>query len=148
MSLHKLFNAAQRWQMYLHSNDNYTLILGAEVGKSRHSLVWLLCGIVSLHRLSSRHRAAISWLCKNALFFYTMPNLHFTHYIYSYWVLQSLHKDVVFATVNLPCYLIAWPPVNIFTPQYILQCSHPLIFYSKRFSAAANLVNVIYTDWF
>lgn len=26
-----------------------TLILGAEVGQSRQNLVWLLCGIVSLH---------------------------------------------------------------------------------------------------
>lgn len=66
-----------------------------------------------------------------------------------YWALQTFQKDAVFATVNLPCCLIARPPVNIFTPQDILQCYRPLIFYSKQFSAAADLANditVIYTD--
>ncbi len=33
VSLHRLFNAAQKWQMHFYSNYNlYTLTIGAEVG--------------------------------------------------------------------------------------------------------------------
>lgn len=41
----------------------YTLIIGAELGQTRHNLVWL-CSIMSLHRVLSRHRAALTLLRK------------------------------------------------------------------------------------
>jgi len=44
-----------------------TFILGAKVGQSRHNFVWLFCSITSLHRILSRHRAALNYVCKDAL---------------------------------------------------------------------------------
>ncbi len=45
----------------------YTSLFGAELGLSRHNLLWLLCGIAPLHWVLSRHRAAIKKLCKPSL---------------------------------------------------------------------------------
>ncbi len=45
----------------------HTLILGAEVAQSRHNLIWLLCGIMSSHRILSRHREVLTKQCKDAL---------------------------------------------------------------------------------
>ncbi len=54
----RLFNAAQRWHEFIYTTiaPLYSmLMLGTEVGQSRHNLVGLLCSITSLHRiLSSR----------------------------------------------------------------------------------------------
>ncbi len=54
----------------------YTLILKGEVGQSR-LLVWLVCGIKSLHWIVSRHRATLTWLCKDALFLFYCSKVNY-----------------------------------------------------------------------
>ncbi len=46
----RLFNAAQRWHEFIYTKiaPLYSMVmLGTEVGQSRHNLVWLLCSITS-----------------------------------------------------------------------------------------------------
>lgn len=59
-----MFNAAQR----RHTNFNCIIIQGAELGPSKNNLFWFVCCITSfsLHRFLSRHKAALTQLCKNA----------------------------------------------------------------------------------
>lgn len=102
----------------------YTLILGAETGQSRHNLVWILSGIMSLRRILRRLREALTRLCKDTLkgiYFFDgkkitacscgtlwWQNLYFrirtvSFFVHSVTLLMNSSLDLQGAGVLLPC---------------------------------------------
>lgn len=68
MSLQRLFNAAQSWHKCIYAAITTVYAdTRFEVSQSRHNTVWLLCSMMRLLFILSRHRAALAWLYKGIL---------------------------------------------------------------------------------